>query len=144
VLIDTDKPRLEYRFIPFAKRRLHIAYADISLSEVPSDVVRAVRAATDKIPECDLVRAELCGECTPSLVKDIDGVIHEFKDRFYYFEVKDATRLKLDRRALECDRSLKGEFIRRVLADPTLTEKERDEVICCGIAALRGEKYFDV
>lgn len=144
VIIDTDTRHLDHRFIPFAKRRLHIAYADISTAHRPSDVMRAVALAVEKIPECDMVRAELTGDAAEGLTKDLEGILYEFKDRFYYFEVKDGSRLAIDRERLGLDKSLRGEFIRRVLAEEGLDERVREEIIACGIAALRAEGYFEI
>ena len=144
VMIDTDTRHLEHRFVPFARRRLHFAYADISTATRPSEVLRAARLAVGGIPECDLVRLELCGECAAGLTKDVEGIEYELRDKFYYFEVKDSSRLALDMESLRHDRSLKGEFIRRVLAEEGLDGRTRDEIIACGIAALRGESYFEI
>ena len=37
------------------------------------------------------------------------------------------------------DLSLKGEFIRTVMKDTTMSEKKKEDVISCGLAALLGE-----
>jgi hypothetical protein len=39
--------------------------------------------------------------------------------------------------------SLKGEFIRTVIADDTLDEATKEKIIACGINALMGEDLFD-
>jgi len=142
VLIDTDTAHLDHRFIPFAKRRLHIAYADITTAQRPSDVSAAVGRAVANIPECDIVRVELCGRCSPALTKDADIVGYDFRDRFYHFELRDRSELAIDPRDYENDKSLKGEFIRRVYGDPTLDDTMKSAIVACGLAALRGESCY--
>ena len=37
--------------------------------------------------------------------------------------------------------SLKGEFVRKVMQDETLSEEEKAMVVRCGICALKGEEF---
>ena len=60
-------------------------------------------------------------------------------DRFYYFEIKDATRVRISADDFKNDRSLKGEFIRSVIADESLTDEMKEKVISTGLRALLGE-----
>ena len=60
---------------------------------------------------------------------------------FWYVKIKDESNLKIDRESYEYDASLKGEFVRAVLAsDHSETAKMR--IITCGIRALTGEEVL--
>jgi hypothetical protein len=60
-------------------------------------------------------------------------------EKFYYFEIKDSSRLSISAEDYVTDKSLKGEFIRLVLLDESLSDKEKDDIISTGISALMGE-----
>ena len=59
--------------------------------------------------------------------------------RFYFLKIKDESRLKIEKETYEHDISLKGEFIRLVMASDR-SEEEKEQIICCGIRALSGEE----
>ena len=52
----------------------------------------------------------------------------------------DETGIRVNYRDYELDSSLKGEFVRQVRASRTLSEKQKEEVIRCGLLALLGEE----
>ena len=140
VLIEIDDRAVTTRFIPFARRRMRLLSVDISGAESLSDVYAALEAALAGVPGEDLVRAVLCGRVAPELDFDADALTDRFADRFFYFEVRDETRLILDPERYRYDPSLKGELIRLVSADQTLSEEDRKAVILCGLRALAGEE----
>ena len=69
--------------------------------------------------------------------------MRDFADRFYYFEVKDTSRMAINPEDYKFDKTLKGEFIRTVSADESLDEESREKIIACGINALMGEELFE-
>ena len=139
VLLDVREKKIETSFIPFAKRRLHEVSADISVASRALDVHEAVREAIRDIPEKDLVRVVLTGERMPELRYDTETIVERFGHEYYHFEVRDASRLALHPDDYRFDKSLKGEFIRLVSEEASLSEDERDAVIRCGLRALAGE-----
>jgi hypothetical protein len=60
-------------------------------------------------------------------------------ERFYFAKVKDETRLSINAEDYAHDISLKGEFVRRVMAS-SLSDSEKERVIACGFRALSGEE----
>ena len=143
VVIDTDADGVTHRFVPLAVRRLHIVCSDVSGLEGHSDIDLAAERALDGIGERDMVRLELIGRRRIGLNCDTDSLYRRFSHRFYYFEVKDSTRLEIRAEDFMADRSLTGEFIRCVMADKALTQEERDRIITCGLYALSGEALYD-
>ena len=59
--------------------------------------------------------------------------------RLVLLRIRDETTLRIDPRDYENDISLKGEFIRRVLASEQ-DSAEQERIIACGLRALRGEE----
>ncbi len=143
VIIDTDTKRVESGFRRFAKRRLHIVSVDITGIFRTSDINDRVGIAVKNIPSTDMVRVELTGGYSPELWKDTDKLCHDFSDKFYYFEVKDLSKIAINPEDYKYDKSLKGEFIRTVGLDDSLDDATKARVIACGINALMGEELFD-
>ena len=142
-MLNTSGKRIEWLFRHFAKRRLHIASVDLTGAVRALDVeMRAERALRD-VPCTDLVRLELCGKYTPELFKDTDTLYRNYEEKYYYFEIKDSSRIAINPDDYKLDKSLKGEFIRAVSADDTLDEKMKEKIIACGINALMGEDLFE-
>ena len=95
------------------------------------------------IPERDLVRVEIVGRYKLGLIRDTDRLLRLFGHKFYHFEIKDLSAPKISKEDYENDRSLRGEFIRSVMNDASLTDDERGEIISCGLYALAGEAIYD-
>ena len=139
VLINADRYGVRHEFMPTARRTLRIISADISGARHGLDVEKAVENATRGIPNTDIVRVVLTGARAIGESVEADAVEARFKDRFYYFELKDETRVRICADDFKNDRSLKGEFIRSVIADDRLSDEEKDKVIATGLRALLGE-----
>ena len=137
VLLDTDARSVE--FIPMARRRLQDISADITGRETTRDVESAVLAAVAGVPGADMVRVRLCGSCAVETEKDLPYLTDVLNRRFYFADVKDETRLAIDPADYKNDISLKGEFVRVVLAS-RMPQEEKDRVLACGLRALLGEE----
>lgn len=139
VLLEAMGGRISHCFIPFARRTLHDLNVDISsLADTPA-ILRAMRDAAAGIPTSDLVKFTLGGTYTTQTHKDLPFLQTMLSSRFYAVKIKDDSRLQLDAQSYEHDISLKGEFIRTVLAS-ALPQQDKDRIICAGLEALRGEE----
>ena len=139
VLLNIENGRVSHQFVPLAKRALHTVTCDVSgfasqleLEERVLDAVKEIRAA-------DLVKVVLTGTCLPDDQKDIARLTGVLSERFYFAKIYDETRLEIRPEDYRNDISLKGEFIRRVMAS-SLKEEEKERVIACGLRALGGEE----
>ena len=141
VLLDIENGQIHRKFVKFANRTLHIAEVDISEALSTYEISRLIEKKISSIPSCDLVRALLVGHYAPELKKDLGAIVGEFSRRFYFFEIKDESRLYHAPENYKNDKSLKGEFIRLVLSDEGLSERERERIIAFGLSALVGEAY---
>lgn len=139
VVLDVDKFGIRHEFLRTAKRTLRIVEVDVGGAVRGVDVEERASAAINGIDRDDLVRLVTVGERELTSAIDTGAIYDRFKDRFYYFEVKDATRVRISADDFKNDRSLKGEFIRSVIADEGLSEELKEKVIATGLRALLGE-----
>ena len=66
--------------------------------------------------------------------------IEEYMSSDYFFVyVKDETTQKSDFEQIAKENSLKGEFVRTVLANTQYTEEQKERIISVGIKAFRGQ-----
>ena len=140
ILIDTDKKDKDMiSFLPLAKRTLHLVSVALDDCAGFGDVLAAVSSAVSDLAATDMVKVVLTGEVSPELTRDTVHLTQHLSERFYFARVKDDCRLRLNPEDYVGDVSLKGEFIRSVLAS-RLSENEKQRVITCGLRALRGEE----
>ena len=142
-LLSTSSDRVLHSFRPFARRRLHIVPLELDGAVRTVEIGERAERALRSIPSSDIVRLELTGRYFPTLWKDTDSLIREYSGRFYYFEVKDSSRIAINPDDYRHDMSLKGEFIRTVSCDSSLDEATKEKIIACGINALMGEDLFE-
>ena len=141
VLLETDGGSLKSRFVPFAARTLHEITVDISGLETVTQILSRMKGAASGIGAENLVKFVLTGTYTLQTQKDIRFLQQMLEPDFWYVKIKDESNLKIDRKSYEYDASLKGEFVRAVLAsDHSETAKMR--IITCGIRALTGEEVL--
>ena len=138
VLVNAEPHHITTEFIPFAKRTLHNVCVDITNATTITDIRQAMAEAAKEIPNHDLVEFRLVGTYTLDTQKDITFLKQLFEHRYYAIKIKDESHLFIEKESYENDISLKGEFIRKVMASE-LTAEEKDEIICAGIQALSGE-----
>lgn len=138
ILLDVKNDGFKYDFIQFAKRNLHEVKVDITGRNDWFDIENVVMKAVQGISKDDLVKVTLVGKYILELSKQIQHLHEKLNAKFYCAKVKDESVMKVDQCDLVHDVSLKGEFIRQVLASD-LSDKEKEDVILVGIKALGGE-----
>ena len=139
VLLEIEHQKITHTFVPYARRTLHEISCDLTDCRSQLDVENRILEAVQKIPSSDLVKMILVGECAPQLPVDPMRLSQLLSDRFYFAKTVNRTRLEIRPQDYCHDVSLKGEFVRRVMAS-NLTEAEKEEIIVCGIRALNGEE----
>lgn len=139
VLLDVQPGQVKTEFVPFAARTLYNAAVDITDLATVSQIQRAMEQASAGIGSDALVKFTLTGTYTLDTQKDLRFLQKMLEPNFYFVKIKDESRLKIDRESYEHDISLKGEFVRMVLASDR-SDEEKEQIICCGIRALNGEE----
>lgn len=139
VLLETGKHDVRAEFIPFASRTLHEVCVDITGLQTVSQILEATRKAGAHIREKDLVKFTLTGGFTPETQKDQRFLKKMLESRYYFVKIKDESTLQISKEDYEHDASLKGEFIRLVMASDRSRE-EKEQMILWGIRSLSGEE----
>ncbi len=140
VLLETDaKGQVKHSLIPIAKRTLHTVQCDVTGFRSQTDLVNRLKEATRGIPEKDLCKIVLTGACSADALIDTPHLLTQVQDEFYFVKIYNETKLLIRPEDYTHDISLKGEFVRRVLASD-LKESEKERVIACGLRALTGEE----
>jgi len=88
----------------------------------------------------DMFLLELVGNTDISCDKNIHMMEQYFNNNYFLAGVRDSSEYRVDYNEYALDESLKGEFVRMVSADSTLSEEHKAAIIRMGIRALRGEE----
>lgn len=130
---------LESRFVPFAARELHGVKLNITDLTGADEILRAAEKALSQIPQKDLVKLYLQGTYSLQTQKDPEFLRQMLCHKFFSLSVADESRLLLDKSDYEHDISLKGEFIRQVMASD-LPQEEKERILHFGLSALEGKE----
>ena len=139
VLLDIRDGQIVPEFVPFASRTLHEIPVDITGLSAVTEILDAITAAGTEIPEKDPVKFVLRGSYTLQTQKDLRFLKKILEGTRYSLKIKDESTLEIRSEDYAHDASLKGEFIRMVLASDRPKE-EKDKIILLGIRALSGEE----
>lgn len=135
--IDEERGILEPSFIPFAFRKLFSVETDITgLYDTPQ-IAGRIKESLSGVPfsDKDMLRITLTGRFNAEGEKNIEYLNTAFKDTCFLIKIVDRSEDYVDPIKFLHDESLKGEFIRTVMGS-SLDEKEKGEIIRCGLLAL--------
>lgn len=140
--IDEDTGTYTHEFILFAQRKLFTVEVDVTDCQTTAEMVsKAVQDLQNA--GCDeegMVKIVLKGTLDVECEKDIAYFQSRFRQRFYYVKVYDETRLKIEAGDYMLDESLKGEFVRQIMADDSISEEDKKIIIRYGLQAIAGEE----
>lgn len=144
VLLDVDEESKTYthEFIPFAQRRLYAFDVDVTgcltSAQMAAKVEEVLFAAG--CTEQDLIKIVLKGMVDVACEKDMSYFPARFSPQFYFIKFYDETALGLEMGDYLLDTSLKGEYVRQVMADDTISEEDKKIIIRYGLQAISGEE----
>ena len=90
----------------------------------------------------DMADVILCGELDVGCEKDIDYLRPGLEEAFFFARLRDATTLRINIEDYFYDESLRGEFVRLCMKDPSISPEEKTAVIRCGFRAMDGEELL--
>ena len=144
VVLDIDETSGGYDtyFVPFARRNVYVAQVDVTGCENTFEIEKCVRRFLEisGYTKESLVKVELTGALDVECEKNTDYLAKQFEQKFYAFKIKDNTIYNIDYMSYEHDMSLKGEYIRNVMARNDISEQDKAEIIRYGLQALQGEE----
>lgn len=138
VLLDINKGQFTRKFVPFARRTLYEVPVDITGLRTTREIINKISDTLDVSPD-SLVRVVLTGEYTVDTEKSLSLIESWFDTRYFYFQVRDSSRLQIDLNAYRNDISIAGEFVRMV-EESDLDDAEKERVINMGLNALAGRE----
>ncbi len=139
--IDENQRSAKTEFVSCATRTLYTVPVDITGGTSTHEAARKVEETINLQPYAtsSMVKLELVGELNVETELNVDYLQEMFADYFYFVKVEDKTVLAISYEDYAKDESLKGEFVRMVMASD-LEEEKKKEVIRCGVLALSGEE----
>ena len=138
ILLDISN-KITHTFIPFSQRKISKISVDVTdLKDAYSIYVNAKRVAN--FNKSDVYRIELYGELDSELTGVAEDVKKYLSSDAMYVDVKDITKTKLKVDNFLGDASLKGEFVRLVYNDNSLSDEEKAKIISYGLKALSGRE----
>ena len=137
-MLDTDARQIVPSFVPFSKRALHRIEVDVTGCYTNSDVYQQIRNKVKDISTEDMVEFLLTGQYSIDSSLSASYLQNLIAQDFYFAKVKDTSVLAINPADYKNDISLKGEFIRLVLASDR-TDEEKSVIIRTGLQALSEE-----
>jgi hypothetical protein len=139
-MLDVDEEgKIRTQFVSLARRKCHVFAVDVSDCFSLLSLEQTVLSASAQAQAQDMVKVELVGSVAPETCHDAKYAASVLADRYYFAKVYDKTKLSIRAEDYQNDISLKGEFVRLVLASG-LDEEVKLQVIEKGIRALGGEE----
>ncbi len=139
VLLEILDGKVSHKFIPFASRKLLEIQFDISEYNDWFEIERDIANRLMDIDSSSMIKVELVGSFSLSMQKHIELCEKRLNERFYFAKIKDNSTLKLKDLDYMNDYSLRGEYIRQVMAS-NLSQDDKDQLILMGAKALDGEE----
>lgn len=140
--INENTGEYSHEFVQFAKRKLYIVNVDVTGCQTTAEMVSKATLELQNAG-CDaegLVKIVLKGSLDVECEKDIVYFQSCFRQHFYYVKVYDETRLKINVSDYMLDASLKGEYVRQVMQDESISEEDKKIIIRYGLQAIAGEE----
>lgn len=139
VLLTVEDGSVAHEFVPFSARQLHRVPVDITGLTQNAQIAQRMKEQSLGLSPEDMAEFLLTGESDPTADISAPYLQQTLQGSFFFVKVKDESHLALDADAYRNDVSLKGEFIRQVLASE-LTDADKAAVIRAGLQALSGEE----
>lgn len=141
LLLETaPQNKLTHRFVPFAERELHEVPLDMTGCTDQAELEKRAEEALAGIPGTDLVLLVSRGEVDPVFAPDFHRIDRTLASRFWFARRKDETSALIRPEDYRNDQSLKGEFIRLVCKEESLSDTDRDAILRNGLRALYREE----
>ncbi len=140
--IDEETHSVKSEFVPLAKRHLYEVHVDVTgcMDTLAIADRMKERLTEENISEKDLVKIVLTGFVNVECEKNPEYLLTTVRDDYYFVKIYDETSLEVNIEDFRLDQSLKGEFVRNVLADESMDEDEKNTIIRYGLQALAGEE----
>ncbi len=122
-------------------------FETIEINLTPADDEKEISSKMIKLMsklERDVfLRVNIKGKTAFAFMPNADALKQQFQNKVFYAEVYVNTVMDIDESAFENDISLRSEFVRLALQDDSLSELERNRLICYGWNVLTGREVSE-
>ena len=144
VLLDINEKNktFTHEFIPFASRNLYSLEVDVSGCMTTAQIIEVINQEIKQYnySRKSIIRVILTGALDVECEKDITYIESNIGSQYFYLEVVDNTRLRVNLEDYILNETLKGEYVRTVLADDSIPENDKSIIIRYGLQAISGEE----
>lgn len=132
--------KIDFEFIPFAKRCFHELVLDVKDFPTTKALLQEIYERSKDIKREDGIKAILTGEKRPEEMIPKKYIEEWLKDNFFMAKVLDQTKVVIFPEDYQYDVSLKGAFV-RLCQKQEMDETMRKKVLQIGLKALDGEEF---
>ena len=140
--VDEQNRTIEHEFIKISpKHNVKLVKADITDISTAKGIIEKAEEAFNNshIKSLDIVKVELVGEIPYNSKLNIEVIEKKLENYCFAIKVENKTSLKIDYSKFEKNKSLKGEFVRKVKDLNGVTDEDKIKIIRYGFQALKGE-----
>lgn len=141
VLLDVTGNKIFKQFVKFSSRDIYVYEYDVTGKQnflsVRDEIVSDLKKKYD---EKSLIKLVIKGEYSADFDSDYAGLSMLLNEYFFFVKIEDKTVLQLKPDDYETDKSIKGEFVRKVLSSD-LSEEEKKRIVLIGLNALKGKEF---
>ncbi|MFI3176919.1 MAG: DNA repair exonuclease, partial [Eubacteriales bacterium] len=139
VVLDIEEEKIHTEFVSLSRRTFHEIRVDVTPYSNFAELMEEITNTLDPICADDLIKVCIVGEIEEGFELDLTYLEEFAKRRFYYAKVKNESELRIDGDQYKNDRTLKGEFIRKVQL-LSVSEEEKNHIIQLGLRAIAGKE----
>jgi 23S rRNA pseudoU1915 N3-methylase RlmH len=153
---DDDNETFGYSVLEWAKEEIvnyqdtleqMFQYDTMEIKLTPADDQKEIYAKITKtmsqLGRDTFLRVDVKGTSAFAVMLSADALKAQLQSKVFYAEVYVNTIMDIDEEAFENDISLRSEFVRLALQDDSLSESERNRLICCGWNVLNGKEVTE-
>ena len=141
MLCQVGKGISKFKFVPTAIRRYIITHVDITDCESNEDICAAILSACPQ--DDNIYKVILEGTVPENFHLSGDRLQTMLEDKYFYIKIKDNTKLEVNLELLQQEISIKGLFVKNILAQEDISEELRNEALKYGLQAFEGEVNTD-
>lgn len=145
IIANMDEQSSSISFIPLAKRNIVDVDLNATGAENSEDIFKIVIAAVQNYKN-DIVSINLKGELTPQIKITAEDITSRLEDTAFYARLNNLTRPYYDIENISKEKTIRGEFTRRMKQKFKTAEEEHDydKLLICEKALLYGLDAFSM
>ena len=139
-----SKGKCDLEFVPVSKREhIHQKIDITDVSDITSHILSVLSEKYENFAD-NLYKIELIGEIDPDLELSIPEITTRLSEKLYFVKIKDSTEYKIDLELLAKDPSLKGIFVKNMLAKMEQAENKEPykKALKIGLKAFKSEVNY--